>query len=43
MGFSILGSFILVQNVLVCGGVLLVIGYLFWKRGTDSSSKARWQ
>ena len=28
---------------LACGGVLLVIGYLFWKRGTDSGSKARWQ
>lgn len=28
---------------LACGGVLLVISYLFWKRGTDSGSKARWQ
>lgn len=28
---------------LACGGVLLLIGYLFWKRGTDSGSKARWQ
>ncbi len=28
---------------LACGGALLVIGYLFWKRGTDSGSKARWQ
>lgn len=28
---------------LACGGVLLVIGYLFWKRGTDSGRKARWQ
>jgi ABC-2 type transport system permease protein len=28
---------------LACGGVLVVIGYLFWKRGTDSGSKARWQ
>lgn len=25
------------------GGFLLVIGYLFWKRGTDSGIKARWQ
>ncbi|OBQ55511.1 ABC transporter permease [Tamlana sp. s12] len=25
------------------GGVLLLIGYLFWKRGTDSGRKARWQ
>ena len=28
---------------IACGGVLLVIGYLFWKRGTDSGKKARWQ
>ncbi len=28
---------------LACGGALLVIGYLFWKRGTDSGRKARWQ
>lgn len=28
---------------LACGGILLVIGYLFWKRGTDSGRKARWQ
>lgn len=28
---------------LACGGVLTVIGYLFWKRGTDSGRKARWQ
>lgn len=28
---------------LACGGVLLLIGYLFWKRGTDSGRKARWQ
>lgn len=28
---------------LACGSALLVIGYLFWKRGTDSGSKARWQ
>lgn len=28
---------------LACGGFLLVIGYLFWKRGTDSGRKARWQ
>ncbi|OWW25836.1 peptidase M1 [Zobellia sp. OII3] len=28
---------------LACGGVLTVIGYLFWKRGTDSGIKARWQ
>ena len=28
---------------LACGGVLLVIGYLFWKRGTDSGANARWQ
>lgn len=28
---------------LACGGVLLIIGYLFWKRGTDSGRKARWQ
>lgn len=28
---------------LACGGSLLVIGYLFWKRGTDSGRKARWQ
>ena len=28
---------------LACGGVLLVIGYLFWRRGTDSGAKARWQ
>lgn len=27
---------------LAFGGVLLVIGYLFWKRGTDSGRKARW-
>jgi ABC-type transport system involved in multi-copper enzyme maturation permease subunit len=27
---------------LACGGVLTVIGYLFWKRGTDSGRKARW-
>ncbi|MCA0154501.1 ABC transporter permease/M1 family aminopeptidase [Winogradskyella vincentii] len=27
---------------LACGGVLAVIGYLFWKRGTDSGRKARW-
>lgn len=28
---------------LACGGVLTIIGYLFWKRGTDSGRKARWQ
>ena len=28
---------------LACGGVLSVIGYLFWKRGTDSGANARWQ
>ncbi len=28
---------------LACGGLLTVIGYLFWKRGTDSGRKARWQ
>lgn len=28
---------------LACGGILLVVGYLFWKRGTDSGRKARWQ
>ncbi len=28
---------------LACGGVLTVIGYLFWKRGTDTGRKARWQ
>ncbi|WP_282121792.1 ABC transporter permease/M1 family aminopeptidase [Algibacter mikhailovii] len=28
---------------LACGFVLLVIGYMFWKRGTDSGRKARWQ
>jgi hypothetical protein len=28
---------------LACGSALLVIGYLFWKRGTDSGIKARWQ
>ncbi|WP_431158407.1 ABC transporter permease/M1 family aminopeptidase [Winogradskyella poriferorum] len=28
---------------LACGGVLAVIGYLFWKRGTDSGRKARWK
>ncbi len=28
---------------LACGGVLTVIGYLFWKRGTDTGFKARWQ
>ncbi|SFZ93851.1 Peptidase family M1 [Flaviramulus basaltis] len=28
---------------LACGAVLTVIGYLFWKRGTDSGIKARWQ
>ena len=28
---------------LACGGVLTVIGYLFWKRGTDSGKRARWQ
>ena len=28
---------------LAFGGILLVIGYLFWKRGTDSGRKARWQ
>ena len=28
---------------LAFGGVLLVVGYLFWKRGTDSGRKARWQ
>ncbi|MFY9243970.1 MAG: M1 family aminopeptidase [Polaribacter sp.] len=27
---------------LACGGFLTVIGYLFWKRGTDSGRKARW-
>lgn len=27
---------------LACGAVLTVIGYLFWKRGTDSGRKARW-
>lgn len=28
---------------LACGALLTVIGYLFWKRGTDSGRKARWQ
>lgn len=28
---------------LAFGGVLTVIGYLFWKRGTDSGKSARWQ
>ena len=28
---------------LACGAFLVVIGYLFWKRGTDSGKKARWQ
>ena len=28
---------------LACGGILTVIGYLFWKRGTDSGKKARFQ
>ena len=28
---------------LACGGVLLVVGYLFWKRGTDSGLKSRVQ
>ena len=28
---------------LACGGVLLVIGYLFWIRGTDSGMKTRWK
>lgn len=28
---------------LACGSFLLVLGYLFWKRGTDSGRKARWQ
>ena len=27
---------------LACGGILTVLGYLFWKRGTDSGRKARW-
>lgn len=27
---------------LACGGVLMILGYLFWKRGTDSGRKARW-
>ena len=27
---------------LACGAILTVIGYLFWKRGTDSGRKARW-
>lgn len=28
---------------LACGSTLTIIGYLFWKRGTDSGLKARWQ
>jgi len=28
---------------LACGGALLVIGYLFWIRGTDSGMKTRWK
>ena len=28
---------------LACGGVLTIIGYLFWRRGSDSGFKARWQ
>ena len=28
---------------LACGAFLTIIGYLFWKRGTDSGFKARWQ
>jgi ABC-type transport system involved in multi-copper enzyme maturation permease subunit len=28
---------------LACGGVLLIIGYLFWLRGTDSGFKTRWK
>lgn len=28
---------------LACGGLLTVLGYLFWKRGTDSGVKARLQ
>jgi ABC-2 type transport system permease protein len=28
---------------LACGSALIIIGYLFWKRGTDSGRKARWQ
>ncbi len=28
---------------LACGGVLTLLGYLFWKRGTDSGVKARLQ
>lgn len=28
---------------LACGAILTIIGYLFWKRGTDSGIKARWQ
>ena len=27
---------------LACGAVLTIIGYLFWKRGTDSGFNARW-
>lgn len=27
---------------IACGAVLTIIGYLFWKRGTDSGFKARW-
>ena len=27
---------------LACGGILIVLGYLFWKRGTDSGRKSRW-
>jgi ABC-2 type transport system permease protein len=28
---------------LACGIALVTLGYLFWKRGTDSGFKARWQ
>ncbi|MCH4551286.1 ABC transporter permease/M1 family aminopeptidase [Aestuariibaculum lutulentum] len=28
---------------LACGSVLVVIGYLYWIRGTDSGIKTRWQ
>ncbi|TXD50614.1 MULTISPECIES: ABC transporter permease/M1 family aminopeptidase [unclassified Polaribacter] len=27
---------------LACGAFLTIVGYLFWKRGTDSGFKARW-
>jgi len=44
-GFGHFGEALLWFRIywLACGGVLTVIGYLFWKRGTDSGRKARWQ